>query len=180
MVRLQSGDERAFDELMARYKLPVVNFIYRMLHDADEANDVAQEVFVRVYRHRDRFRADGKHRFSTWLFQIARNLTIDAIRRRKRRPLEFLDPAEIGAATAVSMDPASDREAANREVRDLIVEAISILPEKQRTALILSEYHDLSHAEIAAILKCTAKSVESRLARARTFLRDKLGHLMRS
>ncbi len=177
VVRLQSGDDQAFDDLMGRYKLPVVNFIYRMLNDAGDADDVAQEVFVRVYRHIGRFKADGRRRFSTWLFQIARNQAIDVLRKRKRRPVELRAFHEEDGRDPVSPGRSADREAQLEEIGEVVAEAVSDLPEKQKTALILAEYHDHSHAEIAAIMQCTAKSVESRLARARQALRKRLGHL---
>ncbi len=177
VVRLQSGDDRAFDELMDRYKRPVVNFVYRMLNDAGDADDVAQEVFVRVYRSIKRFRADGRYRFSTWLFQIARNQAIDVLRKRKRRPLEMRAFHEEDGDEPVSPGRSADREAHVKEVGEAVARAVSVLPEKQKTVLILSEYHDHSHAEIASIMECSVKSVESRLARAREALRRRLAYL---
>ncbi len=177
VARLQAGDDGAFDELMGRYKTPVVNFVFRMLNDAGDADDVAQEVFVRVYRHIRRFHADGRRRFSTWLFQIARNQAIDQLRKRKRRPVELRTFAEEDGQEPASSGRSADREAHLKEVGEAVAQAVSALPERQKTALILAEYHDLSHAEIAAIMKCSVKSVESRLGRARQTLRHALAHL---
>jgi len=178
VVRVQGGDERTFDELMARYKSPVVNFIYRMLNDAGEADDAAQEVFVRVYRHLHRFRPGGRCRFSTWLFQIARNQALDVLRHRRRRPVETRDMRDGGEDAPASAGPSADRALSNKEIGEAVARAVSVLPEKQKTAVILAEYHDLSHAEIAEIMNCSAKSVESRLARARETLRTTLGYLI--
>lgn len=178
VARLQAGEERAFDELMVRYKAPVIQFVYRMLNDAGEADDVAQEVFVRVYRNIHRFKASGKHRFSTWLFQIARNQAIDVLRKRRRRPVELGFFGGDGVGEPVLPRFSADREAEWKEVGDAISRAVFALPEKQKTAFILAEYHDRSHAAIAAIMNCSVKSVESRLARARQSLRSELAPLM--
>ena len=177
VVRFQSGDEQAFDELMARYKLPVVNFVYRILNDVGEADDVAQEVFVRVYRHGRRFKADGKSRFSTWLFQIARNQSLDVLRRRKRRPVETRDMCDGGDHSPMYAGPSADGELSNKEIGEAVARAVADLPEKQRTVVICAEYHGMSHAEIAGVMDCTVKSVESRLARARQVLRQTLSFL---
>ncbi len=177
ILRLQNGDDAAFDEIIARYKMPVINFVYRMIGDADEADDVAQEVFVRVYSKCHRFKPGGRHRFSTWLFQIARNQAIDVLRKRQRRPVEFRDFGKDGGHEPVSLVASADRETEHKEIGDAIARAVSKLPEKQKTALILAEYHNLPHAEIAAVMQCSVKSVESRLARARCELRRKLAWL---
>ena len=174
VVRLQSGDDRAFDQLMDRYKLPIVNFIYRILNDAGDADDAAQEVFVRVYHHIGRFKADGRRRFSTWLFQIARNQAIDVLRKRRRRPLVLHTVNEEHVEEPISPERSADEAAQLGEMGAIVAQAVANLPEKQKTVLILSEYHDLSHAEIASIMKCSIKSVESRLGRARSTLRHEL------
>ena len=171
VVALQDGDDAAFDELLARYKRPVINFIYRMLNDAASAEDVAQEVFVKVYRNIHRFKPGKDRRFSTWLFQIARNQTLDTIRHRRRRPLEFNDWSAEENAIITATQPAPDVCLVREEQRAAVARAIQQLPEKQRTALLLTVYHELSQAEIAAVMGCTARAVESHLARARKQLR---------
>jgi RNA polymerase sigma-70 factor (ECF subfamily) len=150
--RIQSGDDSAFDELMGRYKRPIVNFIFRMLGNADDADDVAQEVFVRVYQKLDTYRPQTK--FSTWLFALARNAAIDRLRWRARHRTEPIDPESLLAATA---DTAGEVDA--REIGALIAAAVSELPEDQRTVLVLAEYQGMSHAEIAAVMRCSEKSV---------------------
>ena len=164
---IRAGDDGAFDELMRRYKRPVVNFVYRMLGDAAEADDVAQEVFVRIYRNIAGYRP-GTGKFSTWLFALARNAAIDRLRYRKRHPTEPLDSAPEPVTQPVEVDKISEHIAAE----------IAELPEEQRTALVLAEYHDLSYAEIAAIMRCSEKSVESRLYRAKQTLRERLRFLL--
>lgn len=166
--RLQRGDETAFDELLSRYKRPVVNFCYRLLGDAGDADDVAQEVFVRVYQHIREYRPRGK--FTTWLFTLARNGCLDRLRYRKRHPTAPLDAAP---------EPASvSREAETREIGEQIAAAVAQLPEEQRVALVLAEYHGLSYAEIAGVMRCSEKSVEARLYRAKQTLRQRLAHLL--
>ena len=167
----RAGDEAAFEELMRRYKRPVLNFVYRLLSTADEADDVAQEVFVRVYQNLREY--SPRKRFSTWLFALARNAAIDRLRWRKRHPTQSLDsapdpPVPTGVAEEVNA----------HEIGNQIVAAVSSLPEDQRTALVLAEYQGLSYAEIAEIMHCSKKSVESRLYRAKQTLREKLRHLL--
>ena len=166
--RLQSGEEATFDELMGRYKRPVVNFCYRLLGNAEDADDVAQEVFLRVYQRIGDFKLHGK--FSTWLFALAHNACIDRLRWRKRHPTESLDTAP---------EPAIDsHETETREIGDQIAAAVAQLPEDQRTAIVLAEYHGLSYAEIAGVMHCSEKSVESRLYRAKQTLRQRLAFLL--
>ncbi len=161
---LQRGEDATFDELMARYKRPVVNFCYRLLGDANDADDVAQEVFVRVYQRIGEYRPRAE--FSTWLFALARNACIDRLRYRQRHPTVPLDTAPEPFTVA--------RDAETRELGEHIAAAIAALPEDQRTAIVLAEYHGLSYTEIAGVMKCSEKSVESRLYRAKQFLRQKL------
>jgi len=169
--QIQSGHEAAFNELMRRYKLPVVNFVYRLLGSVEDAQDVAQEIFVRVYRNVDTVRPETK--FSTWLFALARHAAIDHWRRRQRHPAEPLEsvPPLVGRSDTVE-------DVAAREVSHEIAAAVEKLPEDQRVALILAEYHGLSYAEVAEILRCTEKSVEARLYRAKQTLRGRLRHLL--
>ena len=176
--RLKSGDDRAFDSLLARYRRPVLNFVYRMTGNAADADDVAQGVFVRAYQaiQKPSFRRTGAS-FSTWLFQVARNAALDDLRRRKRHPAESLDMiqehGDIAGTAGTSRDTVSSKETGAQ-----IAAAVALLPEDQRAALILAEYEDLGYAEIAAILECSEKSVESRLYRARHFLRERLANLL--
>ena len=174
LVRIQGDSDAtaAFDELMARYKTPVINFAYRLLGNASDAEDVAQEVFVRVWQHRAEY--DPRRKFTTWLFALARHTAIDRLRYRQRHPTEPLADAVVAASPA--RGPLA--EAADRELGSQIAAAVAELPEDQRTALVLAEYHDQSHAEIGLIMHCSAKSVESRLYRARQFLRGKLAWLL--
>jgi RNA polymerase sigma-70 factor (ECF subfamily) len=177
--RVRDGDDGAFDELMDLYKRPVLNFVFRLIGDAAEAEDVAQDVFVRTYRsiHKPGFNRTNAA-FSTWLFQVARNAALDCLRRRRRHPAQSLDALEEGGTSLPSAQATSADEVAARETGAEIAAAVMSLPEDQRTAVVLSEYERLSDARIAEVMRCSAKSVESRLYRARRFLRDRLRHLL--
>ena len=170
--QIQSGDAAAFDELMRRYKRPLVNFIFHMLGNAQDADEVAQDVFVRMYQNVDTYRPQTK--FSTWLFAVARHAAIDRIRCRSRHRTESIESApEIVAVSGTA------EEVNAREIGDQIAAAVAKLPEDQRTAIVLSEYHGMTYAEIAGVMRCSEKSVESRLYRARLTLRAALQHLLK-
>lgn len=170
---LRAGDDRALDALMLRWQLPLRAFLYRHLGNEADALDLAQDTFVRIYRHRASYR-DGA-RFSTWMFQIALNLCRDHGRRHSRRPVAALDEAPESADASPSPDSAALDSERARAVRD----AIRSLPENLREPLILSTYEELPQAEIAAILHATPKAVETRIARARDRLRQKLVRWLR-
>ena len=156
---------------MRRYKRPVVNFVYRTVGNADDADDIAQEVFVRVYQKLDTYRFEIK--LSTWLFALAHNAAIDHLRWRARHPTESIDVVLQIEAISTTTD-----EVNAREIGEGIAAAVAKLPQDQRTALVLAEYHGLSYAEIAGVLRCSAKSVESRLYRAKQTLRKSLHQLI--
>jgi RNA polymerase sigma-70 factor (ECF subfamily) len=169
--QIQSGDATAFDELMRRYKRPLINFVFRMLGNAEDADDVAQDVFIRVYQRLDTYQPETK--FSTWLFALARHAAIDHLRWRARHPTGSMESApEIAASSGTA------EEVGAREIGEQIAAAVAKLPEDQRTAIVLSEYHGMSYAEIAAVMRCSEKSVESRLYRAKQALRERLRPLL--
>jgi len=160
-----------FEQLLGQYRRPVLNFVRRLIGDAAEAEDVAQEVFVRAYRHFGEY--DASRKFSTWLFAMARNAAIDRLRHRARRATEPLEAAgPVADAASVS------GEVVARETERRVAAAVAALPEEQRTVVVLSVYQGLSHAEIAAVMEVSEKSVESRLYRARAVLRERLGDLL--
>lgn len=169
MRALRRGDDSALDRLMARWQTPLRAFLYRHTQNEFDALDLAQETFVRVYRHRDRFRPEAA-RFSTWLFSIALNLARDRARRLARRPTAALETAP--EQTDPAAQPAAQAEANERA--SVVRAAIAALPEDLRAAVILFEYEAKSHAEIAAIVNATPKAVETRLHRARQLLRKTL------
>ncbi len=175
--RAKAGDDDAFTELMGHYKGPILNFVYRLTGDAAGAEDIAQDTFVRAYRNLDRFAfRKPSDRFSTWLFQLARNAAIDAMRRRQRRPAQSLEMTPEGELSGGQSNPSDQADLREREA--LIMTAVMDLPEDQRTALVLSVFEDLSCGEIASVMQATTKSVESRLYRSRQYLRVRLGKLL--
>lgn len=184
MKRVTQGDEDAFAQLVDKYKQPVFNMIYRTLPDAAEAEDLAQAVFVQVYKAAARYRVEAK--FSTWLFTIARNLCLNELRRRSRHPAESLEaktePDDEGAARQFA--DARVVEAPDRLVQDELVakvaEALADLPENQRTALTLYQEQELSYEEIAEVLGTSLSATKSLIHRARETLKERLKPYLRT
>lgn len=180
MARLAAGHDSALNELMERHGWKLFNYLIRCLQNEEDAADAAQETFVRVYQHRAKF--DVRQRFATWLYAIATNLVKDRYRWRSRHPQVSLDAETDGAGAdfkaGLPTDGPSPRESLQTEERaQMVRRAVDALPEELRVPLLLSEYEDLSHAEVGKILKCSAKVVETRLYRARQQLRVALGPL---
>ena len=180
MLRLQAGEEDAFEQLVGNYRDPVVRFLYRMVHEPGLAEELAQEVFLRVYRARHRYQPIA--RFSTWLFRIASNAGLNALRDgRMRRAREISMEAQPGSGgkLAVAVAAATAEQAllaAERE--EQIRRAVDALPERQRLAVLLHKYQELDYAEIAEILECSESALKSLLFRAYETLRVKLKPLL--
>lgn len=178
MLRVQRGDRVAFEALVDRYQQPVFRLIYRILPDAAEAEDLAQCVFIQVYKSAHRYRASAK--FTTWLFTIARNLCLNEIRRRSRHPAESLDEPrpeqEEIPRHAVMSDRrhAPDESHLHRELEAKVDEALADLPENQRTALLLCREQELAYEDIARILGCSLSATKSIIHRARETLKHRL------
>jgi RNA polymerase sigma factor (sigma-70 family) len=178
MRRLQQGDTSALNDIMRKWKGPLVSFVYRLLRNEVEANEVAQETFVKIYEQRLRYRGGT---FSTWMFTIASNLSKNIIRSRERKPtvpIAVVAGEEGTAREFASANPAPDAALVAGERQREIAAAIDALDPDSRIAIVLSQYEDLSHAEIAEVLKCTPKAVEARLYRARAQLKNTLAHLI--
>jgi RNA polymerase sigma-70 factor (ECF subfamily) len=177
MERLAAGHDAALNDLMERHATPVFHFLCRMLGNEDDANDLAQETFARVFRSRDKFRASEK--FSTWLFTIAANLARNQIRWRTRHSHISLD-AETGVAgeSLASVLPAAgaapNEQVLAAERAAAVRNAVGRLPQDLREAIVLCEWEEKSVAEAGAILGATPKAIESRLYRSRKLLREQL------
>ena len=187
MLALQKGNDAAFAELVARHQSRIVALICRFVGNETEAEDLAQEVFLRVYRTRHRYQP--KARFSTWLYRIAANISLNALRNRRRRlaislPLTFdSDETQEGQTSEHVRDPRETPPGARLEgdeLRERVREAIDKLPETQRMAVVLNKYEDLSYDEIASVMECSTMAVKSLLARARTNLRDSLEYYLKT
>lgn len=168
----QGGDRDAFNSLVERYQTPLYQFAWRLLGgDAALAQDAAQEALARAWIKRASFRFRPGARFSTWLFQLARNAAIDLLRKRR----ETLLAEEVSEIRAPGADAAA--AAQHREIGARIAAAIAALPEEQRTAVVLAEYHGHSAREIADVLRCSTRAAESHLFRAKQTLRTALADL---
>jgi RNA polymerase sigma-70 factor (ECF subfamily) len=180
MARLNAGQDAALNVLMDRHGERLFHYLVRQLNNETDAADLAQETFVRIYHNRARF--DPAQRFSTWLYAIATNLVRDRFRWHSRHPQVSLDAERDEAGSILDTLPdaaasASDQMAAEERAGEVRA-AVESLPDELRTPLILSEYEGLSHAEIGAVLSCTAKAVETRLYRARNHLRKRLAGML--
>lgn len=178
MKRIATGDERAFRELVERHQHAVVGTIAKMLRDPVEAEDLAQQAFLRVWKHASRWQPDAK--FTTYLFTITRNLVYNETRRRSRRKEVSVDERqdEKGFEPSGQTRCEPDAEVERAEMHDEIDAAIAGLPEAQRTAVVLYSYESMPYEEIAEVLGTSVSSVKSLLFRARSTLRGKLSHLL--
>ena len=182
MGRVAEEDDRAFTELVRRYQGRVTNLVSRVLNDRESSDDLAQEVFVRVYVHRRNCRRGSK--FSTWLFTIAANLAKNEIRRRVRRRNWFsLDALqEMVSDSAIQLaDPTEGQEQTlqREQLRRAVGRAIASVPEKYRLALVLRDIEGFAYEEIGQMLGIPGGTVRSRINRARTMLKRKLQPLLR-
>ena len=161
MLRVKRGDRAAFTGLVEKYKQPVMNFVFRSLRDETEAEDVAQNVFLQVYKSRARYERTAK--FSTWLFTIARNLCLNEIRRRSRHPAESLEETHPENEDQPSRQYEDKKvflptdNVLHGELAGKIEEALAELPEAQRTAILLCRQDELSYEEISNVLGCSLR-----------------------
>jgi len=177
MERLAAGNDAALNELMARHATPVFHFLCRMVGNEDDANDLAQETFVRVFKSAKSFRA--REKFSTWLFTIAANLARNHFRWRARHPNVSLDAENAETEQSIgdtlpAASPSPKESALAAERAAAVRLSVQNLPEDLRAAVVLCEWEERSIAEAAAILEATPKAVESRLYRARGILLERL------
>jgi RNA polymerase sigma-70 factor (ECF subfamily) len=178
MLRVRDADDRgAFADLVARYQHRLVGVMHHLVGRAEEAEDLAQEVFLRVYRTRERYTPKAK--FATWLFAIANNLALNHLRDRSRKPsvpLEVTDPTASGPwqteALAAGRDPPPAHQMQQQELADVVRRALDDLNDRQRMAVVLNKFEDMNYAEVAEVMGLTTKAVKSLLSRARTRLRE--------
>jgi RNA polymerase sigma-70 factor, ECF subfamily len=174
----KNGDEDAFSVIIGRYRSPITNYLYRFLNDYEEAVDLAQETFVRVYFAIDRYHTD--YAFSTYIYRIATNLAISEIRKRKRRTILSLTGLfQADAEDDTEFQPTDDRSLPDKDLIDdeqgrVIAKAIATLPPKYRVPVILRDIEGKTYEEIASILGLGLGTTKSRISRARALLKEKL------
>jgi RNA polymerase sigma-70 factor (ECF subfamily) len=183
MLDVKAGDEQSFELLLRKYRTPLVNFLYRMVRDTAVAEDLAQEVFLRVYRARQEYAPSAK--FTTWMFRIATNLALNSMRDNRHRKMEIsmdqsVDTGEDEQRPLEVPDraPSVEQELVARCRAELIMKAIHSLPEKQRAAVLLHKYQELDYGEIARVLECSESALKSLLFRAYETLRVELAPLV--
>ncbi|MCS7168357.1 MAG: sigma-70 family RNA polymerase sigma factor [Gemmatales bacterium] len=178
MLRVRDDDPQAFEELVRRYQDRLLTVMYHLVGNRDEADDLAQEVFLRVYRHRKEYHPQAK--FSTWLFTIAHHLAQNVYRRRQRKPEAQLDLSDSGLLAQQPQElwcttlPGPDAQLRHEELSQVVQWAMAQLNERQRLAVVLNKFEDMSYQEIADIMQISVKAVKSLLSRARAQLRQLL------
>jgi len=176
MLALASGNDTALNLLMRRWSARLISYLERLCGSNATACDLAQEAFVRVYKHRHRFRPSQK--FSTWLFAIGTNLARNHARWQRRHPVTLLEPEEVRELPLESSDPRPDASLEKDEKARMVRQEILSLPPEQRETLVLALYEGMSQADIAEIMETTPKVVEMRLYRARKALAERLAGLL--
>src|SRR6202140_1975800 len=185
MLDVKAGDERSFELLLRKYRTPLVNFLYRMVRDTAVAEDLAQEVFLRVYRARNEYAPSAK--FTTWMFRIATNLALNSVRDNRHRRMEIsmdqtVDTGEDEQRPLEVPDraPSVEQELVARCRAELIMKAIHSLPDKQRAAVLLHKYQEVDYDEMTGVLASSESALKSLLFRAYETLRTALAPLLNS
>ena len=185
MLDVKAGDEESFELLLRKYRTPLVNFLYRMVRDSAAAEDLAQEVFLRVYRARKEYAPSAK--FTTWMFRIATNLALNSVRDNRHHKMEIsvdqtveANEDEQRAMEVPDRTPSVEQQLLARSRSEMILRAIHALPEKQRAAVLLHKYQELDYDQIARILECSENALKSLLFRAYETLRVELAPLVNS
>jgi RNA polymerase sigma-70 factor (ECF subfamily) len=181
MLDVKAGDDSSFDFLLQKYRSPLVNFLNRMVRDSSTAEDLAQEVFLRVYRARKQYTPSAK--FTTWLFRIATNVALNSVRDTRHRKMEVSIDAPTDDEDSRPMELRArekriDEHLLERDRIEIIRRAILALPEKQRAAVLLHKYEEMDYAEISRVLDCSESALKSLLFRAYESLRVQLAPLV--
>src|ERR1019366_1713228 len=178
MIRVRAGDGASFGVLLEKHRSSVVHFLYRMVQNHAVAEELAQEVFLRVYRSRSSYEPTA--RFTTWLFRIATHLALNALRDGKnQRSQERLDDdtSERPVRQVSDRRPSAEQSLVYQAKLDEIRRAITALPEKQRAAVLMHKYEEMEYSQIAKVLSCSESAVKSLLFRAYETLRARLAHM---
>src|SRR5579883_146582 len=178
MLRVKEGDGASFAMLLEKHRSPVVHFLYRMVQNQAVAEELAQEVFLRVYRSRGTYEPTAK--FTTWLFRIATHLALNALRDGKNERAEARldgEPAEAPARQVSDARPSVEQAMVNQARLEEVRRAIAGLPDKQRAAVLMHKYEEMDYSQIAKALQCSESAVKSLLFRAYETLRARLAHM---
>jgi RNA polymerase sigma-70 factor (ECF subfamily) len=178
MLRVKEGDGASFGVLLEKHRTPVVNFLYRMVQNHAVAEELAQEVFLRVYRSRGTYEPTA--RFTTWMFRIATHLALNALRDGKNDRLQERlddDSGELPVKQVFDRRPSVEQSMVYEAKMDEVRRAISVLPEKQRAAVLMHKYEEMEYSQIAKVLNCSESAVKSLLFRAYETLRARLAHM---
>src|ERR1039457_42583 len=181
MLDVKAGDDASFDFLLQKYRSPLVNFLNRMVRDTATAEDLAQEVFLRVYRARKQYTPSAK--FTTWLFRIATNVALNSVRDTRHQKMEVsldapMDDGDLAPRELPAREMRIDEHMVERARTEIIRRAIWSLPEKQRAAVLLHKYEEMDYIEIGKILDCSEGALKSLLFRAYETLRVQLSPLV--
>jgi RNA polymerase sigma-70 factor, ECF subfamily len=180
MLRFKGGDAEAFDQLFSRHTRAMVNFAYRFMRDRRLAEELAQEIFLRVYEAASGYQAQAK--FTTWLYRIATNVCLNEVRkphyRTAHKTISAENPGSIQISCSAETSSSPEKNLERKAISNALREALDGIPEKQRTAFILNKYQELSYAEVAGIMKISEKAVKSLIHRAREALAERLKPLL--
>ncbi|PIV63622.1 MAG: RNA polymerase subunit sigma-24 [bacterium (Candidatus Ratteibacteria) CG01_land_8_20_14_3_00_40_19] len=177
MLQVKKGEVAAFNQILEKYQGPIINFVYRFVGSREKAEEIAQEVFLRIYLARGRYRVRAK--FSTYIYRIAKNLSLNTLRKRKLRIISLNQPipgknGEIEREFADSSQISPAEVLAKKEAGARVKKALDSLPAPQKTAIILNRYNDLSYEEIGKVMNLSLPAVKSLLHRAKESLRKRL------
>ena len=178
MIRVKAGDDASFGLLLDKHRSPVIHFVYRMVQNRALAEELAQEVFLRVYRSRSSYEPTAK--FTTWLFRIATHLALNALRDGKKQRAEArldVEWAETPGRQVSDARPSVEQVMVHQARLEEVRRAVAHLPEKQRAAVLMHKYEEMEYSQIAKVLNCSESAVKSLLFRAYETLRARLAHM---
>jgi RNA polymerase sigma-70 factor, ECF subfamily len=184
MLRVRDGDERSFGVLLEKHRNPVIHFVYRMVQDMAVSEELSQEVFLRVYRSRGTYEPTAK--FTTWLFRIATHLALNWLRDGKNErghqrldaPRDSEKDCDLPAREVSDRKPSVEQRMVSEIRLQEIRDAVALLPEKQRAAVLMHKYEEMDYSQIASVLECSESAVKSLLFRAYETLRARLAHMV--